>query len=121
AGLPLPTREQTARFGDHVIGAHSWYKRVPGMHHESSLTFFLDPDAGKQLVRRGEVETVEEIVDESEGWHYSMMPTAEYLARFGHWGYWVDGASGWAEGAGQIGRASCRDRAERSRGVGTLV
>jgi tetratricopeptide (TPR) repeat protein len=93
AMLTLPSIEQTGQFAHHVLGAHSWYKHVPNYSAQSRLVFYLDPDAGKQRCYHGEKHDgqfdLEEIVDPSQCWHYSMMLTAEYLQRFGHWSFWI--------------------------------
>ena len=40
ASLPVPTREQTDRFGDHVANNHSWYKHLPFFPPGASFVFF---------------------------------------------------------------------------------
>jgi hypothetical protein len=94
ASIALPTNEQTTRFSEHVLCAHTWYKHVPGYRAETRLVLYLDLDAGKQRVYDGEGLAgqlrLEPILNQSECWHYSQMPTAEYLERFGHWSFWIE-------------------------------
>lgn len=98
--IALPTNEQTARFSKHVLGAHSWYKHVPNYPAKTRLVFYLDPDAGKQREYEGEGLTgqvrLRPILDQSDCLHYSLMPTVEFLERFGHWSFWIEqpGAEG---------------------------
>lgn len=74
--LPIPTAEQTESFAEYVVGAHSWYKHLPCTPPGAPFVVFLDPNAGRDLG--------------AAGFHYSWMPRAEYLAKFGHWHYVTD-------------------------------
>ena len=85
--LPMPTSEQARAFAHFVTGAHSWYKHLRpwGAH---PFVFYLDPNAGRRLVRQDESHAA--FLDIAEGersFHYSTRPTAEYRRRFGHWNY----------------------------------
>jgi hypothetical protein len=51
--LPLPTQEQTEAFLKHVIGAHSWYKHLPFLPPGGIFVFYLDPQAGREILRHG--------------------------------------------------------------------
>jgi hypothetical protein len=87
--LPRPTIEQTFRFAWFVAGAHSWYKHLPA-DRKVSFVFFLDPNAGKNLVLTptGEKAMVE-INDQSNHFHYTWQTTETYRRRFGHWNYFA--------------------------------
>jgi hypothetical protein len=102
--LPLPTIEQTRAFSDHVSKAHSWYKRLPVIPPGHVFLFFLDPQAGRIVHEYGRhdsptmlasapkgvhrpLTTITDIKDQSRCGHYSMKPTCDYLAQFGHWNY----------------------------------
>jgi hypothetical protein len=104
SGLPLPTVEQTQAFADHVSRAHSWYKHLPVIPPGHAFLFFLDPQAGRSVQEYGEAgspvrlasvpkgvhrshTTIKDIKDQSQCGHYSMKPTCDYLAQFGHWNY----------------------------------
>src|SRR4051812_13558723 len=89
--LALPTLDQTARFVDFVARAHSWYKHIPVWPPGAPFTFFLDPNAGRSLVRlpTGDSAFVDR-TDERDRFHYTWMLTSEYRARFGHWEYRTD-------------------------------
>jgi hypothetical protein len=50
--LSLPTVEQTQAFTDYVVGAHSWYKHLPLLPPGAPFTFYLDPNAGRQISER---------------------------------------------------------------------
>lgn len=88
--LPLPTPEQTARFADHVADNHSWYKHLPFFPPGASFVFFPNPNAGRGVKADGERYVVGDIEGSDYFAHHSRLPTAEYLAQFGHWDYWVD-------------------------------
>ena len=85
--LPPPTPAQTALFATYVSEAHSWYKHLP-LDPKVPFYFYLDPHAGKNLVRTqtGEVAMLE-ITDESNRFHYTWQTTRDYRSRFGFWNY----------------------------------
>jgi hypothetical protein len=88
--LPRPTIEQTFHFAWFVAGAHSWYKHLPA-DRKVRFVFFLDPNAGKNLVntQTGEQAMVE-VTDESSRFHYTWQTTETYRRRFGHWNYFAN-------------------------------
>jgi hypothetical protein len=88
--LPVPVAEQTARFADHVADDHSWYKHLPFFPPGASFVFFPNPHAGRGVRTGGDRFMVYDIERGDHFAHHSRLPTAEYLARFGHWDYWVD-------------------------------
>jgi len=88
--LPVPTLEQTARFADHVVDNHSWYKHLPFFPPGASFVFFPNPHAGRGVKAEGERFELFDIVTGDYFAHHSRLPTVEYLAQFGHWDYWVD-------------------------------
>ena len=90
ASLPVPTPEQTDRFGEHVAGNHSWYRHLPFFPPGASFVFFPNPQAGRGVRRDGDqiVDFDVETGDYFE--HHSRLSTADYVAQFGHWDYWVD-------------------------------
>ena len=75
--LPRPTKQQCRNFAEYVAGAHSWYKHLD--LKGEPFYFFLAPWAGRST-------TGGELFKE-HCWHYSDIPTAEHLERFGHWSY----------------------------------
>ncbi len=89
ASLPIPTAEQTESFAAYVVGAHSWYKHLPHDPPGALFVVFLDPNAGRNLVHTADGGAAyRDRVDERERFHYTWMPTAEYLTKFGHWHYY---------------------------------
>ncbi|MCO6456991.1 MAG: hypothetical protein J5I93_16955 [Pirellulaceae bacterium] len=88
--LPVPTPEQTARFADHVADNHSWCKHLPFFPPGASFVFFPNPHAGRGVKAEGERFKVYDIKRGDYFPHHSRLATAEYLAQFGHWDYWVD-------------------------------
>jgi hypothetical protein len=87
--LARPTIEQTVRFAWFVAGAHSWYKHLPA-DQRVPFVFFLDPNAGKNLVitQTGERAMIE-VTDQSDRFHYTWQTTETYRRRFGHWNYFA--------------------------------
>ena len=88
--LPVPTLEQTARFAHHVADNHSWYKHLPFFPPGASFVLFPTPHAGRGVNFDGNRFVIHEVERGDYFAHHSRLPTAEYLARFGHWDYWVD-------------------------------
>ena len=85
--LPMPTEAQTRGFAEFVTGAHSWYKHLR-IKPSSPFVFFLDPNAGRAMVRVPEDEvTFVDYTDESEKFHYTWQTTETYRQRFGFWNY----------------------------------
>lgn len=87
--LPVPTPEQTARFADHVADNHSWYKHLPFFPPGASFVVFPNPNAGRGVKVNGDRFTLYDIGQGDYFAHHSRLPTAEYIALFGHWDYWV--------------------------------
>ncbi len=86
--LPIPTAEQTESFAAYLVGAHSWYKHLPCDPPGAPFVVFLDPNAGRELVLTADGRAeYRDYVDEWKRLHYTSMPTAEYLTKFGHWHY----------------------------------
>ena len=88
--LPLPTSEQTNRFAEHVARNHSWYKHLPYFPPGASFVFFLNPNAGMGVQHKDGVYNVFNVERADYFQHHSRLTTVDYLARFGHWDYWVD-------------------------------
>ena len=89
ANVPLPTFEQTIRFADHVASNRSWYKHLPLFSPGDSFVFFLNPNAGMGVQQKDGVYKVYSIERADYFQHHSRLATADYLASFGHWDYWV--------------------------------
>lgn len=87
AALPIPTEEQTANFAAYVVGAHSWYKHLPCTPPGAPFAFFLDPNAGRELVLTEDRAEYHDRTNGQQRFHYTWMLTTEYRARFGHWEY----------------------------------
>lgn len=87
--LAVPSAEQTREFAVFVSGAHSWYKHL-SLWQKSPFIFYLDPNAGRAMIREGDGEDdvrFVDHVDESSKFHYTWQLTADYRRRFGFWNY----------------------------------
>jgi hypothetical protein len=84
--LPLPTSEQRRNFVEYVSSAHSWYKHLPRFLPGAPFYFYMDKFAGCECVslEDGSFAIAER---ETQGFHYSDLPTDEYLRRFGFLSY----------------------------------
>jgi hypothetical protein len=87
--LPVPTREQTAMFADHVADNHSWYKHLPFFPPGACFVLFPNPHAGRGVEIEGDRLAVFDVEQGDYFAHHSRLATAEYRAQFGHWDYWV--------------------------------
>lgn len=94
SSLPLPSREQTRQFAEYVSEAHNWCKHLP-IHPSSRFLFFLDPNAGRRMVRRPRrlwsrgFEDVEDIIVGNTQFPSSNATTKMYRSRFGYWNFFV--------------------------------
>jgi hypothetical protein len=81
--IPLPTQQQKENFVQYVSHAHSWYKHLPMDQPGAPFYFFIDKYAGyDRFLQKDGTAFLEARVN--EGFHYSALPTAEYLEYFGH-------------------------------------
>ena len=81
--IPLPTQQQKENFVEYVSHAHSWYKHLPMYQPGAPFYFFIDKYAGyDRLVQKDGTAFLEARM--TKGFHYSALPTAEYLAYFGY-------------------------------------
>ncbi len=88
--LPIPTREQTKCFADHVADNHSWYKHLPFFPPGACFVLFINPHAGCN-VRRSEESFIVRDIDRGDYFeHHSRLSTKDYRDRYGNWDYWVD-------------------------------
>jgi hypothetical protein len=84
--IPLPTQQQKENFVEYVSHAHSWYKHLPMDQPGAPFYFFIDKYAGyDRFLQKDGTAFLEARVN--EGFHYSALPTAEYLEYFGHLAY----------------------------------
>jgi hypothetical protein len=90
--LNRPSDAQCEAFTRFVATAHSWYKHLSAAPPGSPFTFFLDLFAGCDAVETRDGRTLL-VPRESQGFHYSALPTLEYRARFGHLAYAHPGAT----------------------------
>ncbi len=85
SGLPIPTPAQIDDFVVFAAGAKSWYKHLPARPPGSPMHFYLDPNAGRDRLRRwGHRVMYRDRTEETEEFHYTWMPTREYRRRFGY-------------------------------------
>jgi hypothetical protein len=85
AGLPSPTAPQIKNFVSYVAGAKSWYKHLPVHPPGAPMNFYLDPNAGRDRLRRCVHQVIyRDRTQDTQRLHYSWMTTAEYRQRFGY-------------------------------------
>jgi hypothetical protein len=83
--LPRPTSRQLEDFAKHVCRAHSWYKHLPPDLPGVPFAFYLDPNAGCDLMIGPKGATIyRERTESSELFHYSALLTQDYRERFGY-------------------------------------
>lgn len=83
--LPVPTNEQIADFVSFVSCAKSWYKHLPAHPPGAPLYFYLDPNAGRERLRRwGHQAIYRDREEHTKRIHYSWMTTVDYRKRFGY-------------------------------------
>ena len=87
--LPVPSDQQTHEFADYVTGAHSWYKHL-SLFEASAFVFYLDPNAGRAMIRTHDGDAAFVDHDESTKLHYTWQRTTSYRERFGYWNYGAD-------------------------------
>ncbi len=99
AQRPMPTDEQITDFVKFVAGAKSWYKHLPVRPPGAPMHFYLDPNAGRDRLRRWGHEVIyRDRTEQTRKIHYSWMTTKDYRRRFGYLAYscamttgiWVD-------------------------------
>jgi hypothetical protein len=73
-----------------VADNHSWYKHLPFFPPGASFVVFPNPHAGRGVKADGERFALHDIEQGDYFAHHSRLPTAAYIAQFGHWDYWVD-------------------------------
>lgn len=101
--LPVPSKTQCEAFTHWVAEAHSWYKRIPILGDGVPFIFYLDPGAGQDRVQH--TGSGWEVAPRTErGFHYTAIPTVDYLRRFGHLAF----ATGTALKAGILGENTAR-------------
>jgi hypothetical protein len=85
-GLDRPSDVQCEAFTRYVSSAHSWYKHLPLVPPGARFTFFLDLFAGCDVMETKDSRTLL-VPRESQGFHYSALPTLEYRTHLGYLGY----------------------------------
>jgi hypothetical protein len=84
APLTAPTPAQIEAFALYIADMHSWYKHLPLTPPGSPFVVFIDPGAGYQLFEHADGRfSYSEVGANANQFHYSMMSTADYRARFG--------------------------------------
>jgi hypothetical protein len=88
SGLPIPTTAQIDDFVTYAAGAKSWYKHLPCRPPGAPMHFYLDPNAGRDRLRRWDHQVIyRDRTENTEKFHYSWMTTEEYRRRFGYLAY----------------------------------
>jgi hypothetical protein len=85
ASLTPHTEAQIKDFVSFAADAKSWYKHIPARPPGEPMHFYLDPNAGRDRLRRWGHRVA--YYDRTEGTrklHYSWLTTSEYRRRFGY-------------------------------------
>lgn len=108
AQLPIPTAEQITDFVTFVAIAKSWYKHLPARPPGAPIYFYLDPNAGRDRLRRwGHQVIYRDRTGHTKKIHYSWMTTAEYRRRFGYLAFCCTNGTGiWTDEALEDGVAT---------------
>jgi hypothetical protein len=86
--LPIPTSLQIRDFVSFVSAAKSWYKHLLSRPPGAPMHFYLDPNAGRDRLRRWGHEVIyRDRTEDTKAIHYSWMTTEEYRRRFGYLAY----------------------------------
>jgi hypothetical protein len=95
AHLSVPTRQQIADFVSFVSGGKSWYKHLPARPPGAPMYFYLDPNAGRDRLRRwGHQVIYRDRSEDTRQIHYSWMSTQEYRRQFGYLAYCCPASTG---------------------------
>ncbi len=88
-GCERPAQAQIDSFIEFVCGAHSWYKHLPLVPPGVNFYFYLDPNAGQELVfdKDGTMRLRDRLDTDRIKFHYTWMTTATYRSRFGFLSY----------------------------------
>ena len=93
--LPVPTSEQIKDFVTFVSEAKSWYKHLPARPPGAPMYFYLDPNAGRDRLRRWGHEVIyRDRTEHTQQIHYSWTTTQEYRRRFGYLAYCCRNSTG---------------------------
>ena len=70
SNTPSPSEQQIENFIEYVFNAHSWYKHIPLFPPGVDFCFYLDPNAGRDIIRykNGKIGVVD-VTDEDEFFH----------------------------------------------------
>jgi hypothetical protein len=83
--LPRPTSRQLDDFAKHVCQAHSWYKHLPPDLPGVPFAFYLDPNAGCDLMIGPKGTAIyRERTQSSHLFHYSALLTQDHRERLGY-------------------------------------
>lgn len=93
--LPRPSPQQISSFVAYVAEAHSWYKHLPLTPPGVQFFFFLDPNAGCDLLLGpGGTAKYRQRTESTPRFHYSWRTTSEYRQSHGYLEYFA-GAGTW--------------------------
>lgn len=83
--FPRPAKEQIRAFVDYAADAHSWYKHLPLTPPGFPFVFFLDPNAGCDLIIESDGRArYRERTESTPRFHYNWQVTVQYRQRFGY-------------------------------------
>ncbi|HER00446.1 MAG TPA: hypothetical protein ENO22_13985 [candidate division Zixibacteria bacterium] len=79
-----PTSEQIENFIEYLRQCHSWYKHLPLLPPGREFIFFIDPNAGMEILKYPDGQRLLSNIDwENYIPHYFKMPAVDYRKRFG--------------------------------------
>jgi hypothetical protein len=91
SSIPLPSEEQTDRFGGYVVNAHSWYKHLTPAPPGDKFMFFLNPNVARVPLYEGQkligFKDYEKYDRDTQIMHDIPMLTHKYYESFGYWDY----------------------------------
>ena len=126
--IARPSDDQVERFIVYVVGAHSWYKHLPAFSPGKPFQFYLNPNAGCELVLTNNGQWYfRERTESTEQFHYTWMTTAKYREQYGYLDYYTSAGSGFIlprkEGNVYIGEtfSGILDRAGKARALPTVI
>jgi hypothetical protein len=105
--LPRPTVGQLCDFAEYVAQEHSWYKHLPLIAPGIPFVFYLDPNAGCDLlIGPGGTTTYRERTESTHRFLHESLLTDVYRERFGYLEYFTPAGS-WIFGGNRNGLVVC--------------
>ena len=92
--LPRPTEVQFRDFAEYIAEEHSWYKHLPVDAPGAPFVFYLDPNAGRDLlIGAGGAASYRDRSASTKRLHHATLLTDVYRERFGYLEYFTPAGS----------------------------